>query len=151
MASDVYNQPLKLTIEEGQQAMKAHAREKGYRLHVKYPVINRNILSQILCDSEFVKYPTSILYDRSRIESGLFAVAEKIFDAEHPRYVIYVHDFFKFMPDKLPHLVLYHLVSVNYGDFASDEAALEFGSAALNCDKEAYYQMLCELSDLIAD
>lgn len=94
-------------------------------------------------------YPTSVVYDSSKIEPGYFAIAEKIFDDSKPRYVIYVHEFFKNTPTQLPHMVLYHLVTVNYGDFASDEAGLGFGSSALNCDKEEYYQVLCQLADVL--
>ncbi len=49
----------------------------------------------------------------------------------------------------MPALVLYHVVSVNYGDFASGNEAEEFASAALGMDKEEYYQYLCRLVDSI--
>jgi hypothetical protein len=49
----------------------------------------------------------------------------------------------------VPPLVFYHLVTVNYGEYASYNEAEEFGSAALGMNKEEYYQLLCHLTDHI--
>jgi hypothetical protein len=46
-------------------------------------------------------------------------------------------------------LVLYHLVLINYGDFASPEDAEIFGSNALGLSKDQYYQALCAMADEI--
>lgn len=51
--------------------------------------------------------------------------------------------------DRVPLLVLYQLVLVNYGEFASAEDAECFGAAALGMAREEYYQGLCELADQI--
>jgi hypothetical protein len=47
----------------------------------------------------------------------------------------------------VPHIVLYQLVLVNYGDFASADDAETFGAAALGLAKDEYYQTLCRLAD----
>jgi hypothetical protein len=47
----------------------------------------------------------------------------------------------------VPALVLYQLVLVNYGDFASPDDAEAFGAAALGISREAYYQMVCQAAD----
>jgi hypothetical protein len=44
-------------------------------------------------------------------------------------------------------LVLYQLVLVNYGEFASPEDAESFGAAAVGLDREEYYERLCALAD----
>ena len=49
--------------------------------------------------------------------------------------------------ENVPQLVLYQLVLVNYGEFASPEDAETFGAAALGLDREEYYERLCELAD----
>jgi hypothetical protein len=47
-------------------------------------------------------------------------------------------------------LVLYHLVVVNYGAFASAEDAEQFGAAAVGLTVADYYRLLCESADQLA-
>jgi hypothetical protein len=49
--------------------------------------------------------------------------------------------------EQVPLLVLYQLVLVNYGAFASSDDAETFGAAALGLTKEEYYGTLCRLAD----
>jgi hypothetical protein len=49
--------------------------------------------------------------------------------------------------ERVPWLVLYQLVVVNYGEFASAEDAETFGAAALGLSKDDYYGQLCEWAD----
>ena len=58
-----------------------------------------------------------------------------------------VHPFFETTLDRVPLLVLYQLVSVNYGGFASAEDAEIFGAAALGLDREDYYATVCAMAD----
>jgi hypothetical protein len=44
-------------------------------------------------------------------------------------------------------LILYQLVAVNYGKFASDSDAERFGAAALGMEVDAYYHYICQLAD----
>jgi hypothetical protein len=60
---------------------------------------------------------------------------------------IYVHPFFDSNPPDAVVLVLYQLVVVNYGPFASSEDAKAFGAAALGLSEDAYYARLCEIAD----
>jgi hypothetical protein len=46
--------------------------------------------------------------------------------------------------------VLYQLVLVNYGEFASADDAETFGAHALGLAKDDYYQALCRLADEIS-
>ena len=60
---------------------------------------------------------------------------------------MYVHPFFMTQLPQVPSLVLYQLVLVNYGEFASPDDAETFGASALGMGKDEYYQKLCELTD----
>ena len=62
-------QPLKLTLEDGQKAAGAHALEKGYQLHQKYgKFIDYDVILKILKDDQFVRYPTQLVFDSTKIE-----------------------------------------------------------------------------------
>jgi hypothetical protein len=47
----------------------------------------------------------------------------------------------------VPYLVLYQLVLVNYGEFASPDDAETFGASALGLEREEYYAALCRMAD----
>lgn len=142
----------KLTIEDGRKALGAHVLEKGYQLRKKYnKFIDYDTLLKILKDEEFVRFPTRIVFRSDMLEDGMFAMAQQVSDKASDGYVIYVHEYFKNRLDDLPALILYHLVTVNYGDFATFNEAEEFGSAALGMGKDEYYQLLCHLADQISN
>ncbi len=63
---------------------------------------------------------------------------------------MYVHPAFFSELDRVPWLVLYQLVLVNYGEFASATDAEIFGAAALGLDPEEYYGALCQMSDQLS-
>ncbi len=141
---------MKLTLEDGQKAASAHALERGYQVHQKYgKFIDYEALLKILKDDEFVRYPTQIKFDSTKIESEMFGFAQRISTDINDGYIIYIHDFFENRQCDLPALVLYHLVCVNYGDFATHNEAEEFASSALGMEKEYYYQYVCRLTDSI--
>lgn len=142
--------PPQLTLEDGRRALGVHLLEKGRKLRRKYGrFIDDETLFRILDDREFVRFPARIVFDSSKIEKGMFAAAQKISGGSSDGYVIFVHEYFKTRRGDLPAAVFYHLVTVNYGDFATPDEAEEFGSAALGLDKEYYYQYLCRLADQI--
>ena len=63
---------------------------------------------------------------------------------------MHVHPFFMMQLEQVPLLVLYQLVLVNYGAFASPDDAETFGAAALGLSKDEYYHTLCGLADELA-
>lgn len=101
----------------------------------------------MLNDAEFIRFPTKLLFDKTILEKGQFATAFK--NENTSEYIIYIHPYFKKQLDVIPALVLYHLVVVNYGDFANYEDAEIFASTVLNMDQEEYYQYICNLTDQI--
>lgn len=140
----------KLTLEDGQKAASAHALERGYQVRQKYgKFIDYETLLEILKDDEFVRYPTQIKFDSAGIDSGMFGFAQRVSKDINDGYVIYIHDFFENKKDDVPALVLYHVVCVNYGDFATHNESEEFASSALGMEKEDYYQYICRLADSI--
>ncbi len=142
--------PLNITLEDGRRALGVHALQKGSDLRKKYgSFLDYETILKIFKDEEFVRFPTRIIFDSSKIERGMFAVLEKERDEPVKNYVLYVHEHFKKRLGDLPAIVLYHLVMVNYGDFATYNEAEEFGSAALGMEKDYYYQYLCRLADQI--
>jgi hypothetical protein len=60
---------------------------------------------------------------------------------------MHVHPFFLTQLPQVPCLVLYQLVVVNYGEFASADDAETFGAAVLGLSRDEYYHVLCETAD----
>lgn len=143
---------LTLTAEDAKQSLTAHVASKGEEIHAKYgPHIGWSELQQILADRACVRYPCEIVFDENQLSPGEFA--HPVQKGEHPEdgFTMYVHPLLMTQLERVPHAVLYPLVLVNYGEFASPEDAETFGAAALGLDREAYYQTLCELADDLAE
>lgn len=142
----------KLTLEDGKRALSDHIVDKACEIQNKYGLeINYDVLTQLIKDPDFVKFPAVIKFDNTKVDPGLFAVTEEDPDSKERAYIIYIHDFFKDRPEDLPMLVLYHIVTINYGDFAIAEDAELFAASVLAMDKEAYYEKLCAIVDQIPD
>jgi hypothetical protein len=139
-----------LTVDDFQQSLNGHVASKGDEIHEKYgPHIGWSELLKILEDRAVVRYPCEIVFDAAPLQEGEFA--HPIANGEQPEdgFKIFVHPFFALQLPLISYLVLYQLVMVNYGDFASADDAETFGSHALGLPKDDYYQTLCELTDQI--
>jgi len=136
-----------LRAEDAKESLAAHASAKGEEIHARYPVLGWAELSRLLQDRVCVRYPCEIKFDASSLQPGecIFPMAQ----GEKPEdgYVLHVHPRFMARLEEVVPLVLYQLVLVNYGPFASAEDAEFFGSAALGISREEYYEMLCQLHD----
>src|SRR6185503_6349933 len=113
-----------LTTEDGRQSLHAHAAAKGLEIREKYgPHIGWTELQRILQDRSCVRYPCEIVFDAAGLQPGEFA--HPVAKGEQPEagFTIFVHPLFMMRLDRLPSLVLYQLVLVNYGDFASADDA----------------------------
>jgi hypothetical protein len=140
--------PTQLTAEDARQSLNAHVAAKGLELREKYgPHIGWQDLPRILQDRAFVRYPCEIVFDSAPLYPGEFA--HPVAKGEKPEdgFTLYVHPFFLPHLEQVPGLVLYQLVLVNYGRFASAEDAETFGAAALGLSKDEYYEMICRLAD----
>ena len=137
-----------LTVDDARQSLNAHVASKGAEIHEKFgPKIGWNELLQILEDRTLVRYPCEIVFDAELLQAGEFA--HPVAKGERPEdgFKMCVHPFFMTDLQRVPFLVLYQLVLVNYGEFAAPEDAETFGASALGLSSEAYYQALCKMTD----
>jgi hypothetical protein len=139
-----------LTSEDARRSLSEHAAEKGAEIRAKYgPQIGWVELGRILKDRACVRYPCEIVFDAAGLEPGEFAHPVPTGQRPEEGFTMFVQPRFMSQLEDLPLLVLYELVLVNYGPFASAEDAESFGAAALGMEREDYYQALCRLADQI--
>ena len=141
-----------LTVDDFQQSLIAHVAAKGDEVREKFgPDIGWNELLRILEDRSVVRYPCEIVFDAAPLQEGEFA--HPVANGVQPEagFKICVHPFFATQLSRVPNLVLYQLVLVNYGDFASSDDAEIFGANALGIPKDDYYKALCDMADEIGE
>jgi hypothetical protein len=141
---------IQLTAEDARQSLNGHVAAKGREIRAKYgPHIGWKELLRIMADRACVRYPCEIVFDAGPLEPGEFA--HPVAKGERPEdgFTMYVHPFFMTQLERVSSLVLYQLVLVNYGEFASADDAETFGAAALGISRDEYYAMLCEMADEI--
>ena len=137
-----------LTVDDFKQSLNSHVAAKGEEIRARYgPHIGWQELEAMLQDRSAVRYPCEIVFDAASLHEGEFAHPLPNGDDPEDGFKICVHPFFSSQPDRVPYLVLYQLVLVNYGPFASADDAETFGASVLGLSKEEYYQALCEMAD----
>lgn len=141
----------RLDAKDAERALGDHAYEKGLAIHDTYgPRLNWDSLLNMLDNRECVRYPCKIKFDSSQLQRGEFAYPHPLGERPEEGFIIHVHEHFESRKNDLPALVLYQLVAVNYGKFASDADAERFGAAALGMEVDAYYHYVCRLADDIS-
>jgi len=141
-----------LTADDARESLTSHVAAKGEEIRAKYgPHIGWSQLQQILQDRACVRYPCEIVFDAAPLSDGEIGYPAPKGGGPEEGFTIYIHPFFALQPERVPHLVLYQLVVVNYGEFASSDDAEIFGAAVLGLSKDEYYQGVCELADQIAE
>ena len=139
-----------LTAEDARQSLRDHVATKGQEVRAKFgPHFGWAELNQLLNDRTLVRYPCTIAFDALPLQADEFAYPEPLGPCPDDGFRICVHPRFETDLDSVPALVLYQLVAVNYGDFATPDDAEAFGSAALGLNREEYYQRLCQLADQV--
>lgn len=140
----------KLTEEDCLKALHSHAAEKGCAIFENYgPVITDAILQEILANDELTRFPVELKFSSGNIPAEMFGVVSENKTEGKLTYTMHIHEHFKNETGVLPFLVLYLLVSVNYGSAADCEVAEIFASSALGMDQDDYYNQLCALADSI--
>ena len=143
---------IQLTAEDARQSLNGHVAAKGREIRAKYgPHIGWKELLRILADRACVRYPCEIVFDAGSLEPGEFAHPAAKGERPEEGFTMYVHPFFMTQLEHVSGLVLYQLVLVNYGEFASADDAETFGAAALGISRNEYYQILCGLADQVGD
>src|ERR1043166_6894641 len=116
-----------LTAEDAKQSLNAHVAAKGAEIFEKYgPHIGWKELLRILEDRTCVPYPCQVLPAPTPLppsdgERGpTLDTRHSTLSPDHPDdgFTIFVHPYYMTQLDRVPHLVLYQLVAVNYGEFA---------------------------------
>jgi hypothetical protein len=141
-----------LTAEDARQSLNGHVAAKGREIRAKYgPHIGWPELLRIMADRACVRYPCEIVFDAGPLNPGEFA--HPVAKGERPEegFTMFVHPVFLTQLQQVPCLVLYQLVLVNYGEFASADDAETFGAAVLGLSQHEYYDTLCELAGRICD
>lgn len=139
-----------LTTDDARQSLNAHVAAKGAEIREKYgPHIGWTQLLRLLEDRAYVRYPCTIVFDAAPLNPGEFAHPVAKGDRPEDGFTMYVHPFFMTRLPQVPYLVLYQLVSVNYGEFASPDDAETFGASVLNLPGDEYYSALCKMADQV--
>ena len=139
-----------LTAEGAQQSLTAHVEAKGLEIFVKYGAsFGWAELQALLNDRAYVRYPCEIVFDGAPLNPGEFAYPMPKGNTPEEGFTMFVHPVFMLELARVPALVLYHLVTVNYGEFASSDDAETFGAAALGLTRDEYYAMMCECADRV--
>jgi hypothetical protein len=140
-----------LTADDAKQSLNAHVAAKGCELREKHgPHIGWKELVRVLEDRTCVRYPCEIVFDAAPLGAGEFAHPVARSDRPEDGFTMFVHPFFMTHLQRVPYLVLYQLVLVNYGEFASPDDAETFGASALGISRDEYYAALCEMADEIS-
>jgi len=140
-----------LSSRDASDSLNAHVAAKGHEIHQRYgPHVGWKELQKVLQDPACVRYPCEIVFDDKELQAG--ECAHPVCNGERPEdgFKMFVHPVFMTQLDRVPHLVLYQLVLVNYGEFAATEDAETYGANALGLARDDYYATLCELADSIA-
>lgn len=128
--------------------MTAHVEAKGQEILEKYgPEMGWDALMAVLKDKACVRYPCELRFDAGPLQPGEMAYPVPSGQRPEDGFVVCVHPYFATQRQRVPAIVLYQLVAVNYGDFASPDDAETFGAAALGRPKEEYYKELCAMAD----
>lgn len=134
--------------EDVRQSLSTHVAERGTEIFRKYgPRIGWDELLRLLDDRACVRYPCRIVFDTAHLQPGEFAYPVRLGEQPEDGFTMHVHPVFQTRLDAVPALVLYQLVLLNYGPFASADDAEVFGAAALGMSRDEYYTKVCELAD----
>jgi hypothetical protein len=140
----------RLNADDARQSLSAHVATRGAEIFAKYgPRIGWSELQRILQDRACVRYPCAVAFDPAPLQEGEWAYPKPKGDKPEDGFVIHLHPLFMTQMDRVAYWVLYQLVVVNYGQFASSDDAEIFGAAALGISREQYYQSLCNMADLL--
>jgi hypothetical protein len=140
--------PTQLTADDARQSLSGHLAARAAEVRAKYgPNPGWPELLRMLQDRACVRYPCDIVFDAAPLLPG--ELAHPIPKGERPEdgYLMHVQPCFQTRLDDALHLVLYQLVLVNYGPFASADDAEAFGAGVLGLSRDDYYQALCRLAD----
>lgn len=143
--------PIAEFVEEGRQALNAHAADRAAAARRKYRITTSEsfaaVLDDCLADRAFVRHPTRLVFEFG--EMALHQFAQPGPDPRDPEHavVLYLRPALKDRPDLVALAVAYMIPVINYGDMAGDADCLLHGATLLGLSQEDYYARLCALAD----
>jgi hypothetical protein len=139
------------TAQDARLALGSHAAATGAEIHRKYgPQIAWAEVLRILEDRTCVRYPCEIAFDSAPLQPGEFAYPVQKGTRPEEGFTVYLHPRCRVDLQSAAMLVLYQLVVINYGPFASADDAESFGAAALGLPRDEYYRLICQFADRLA-
>lgn len=136
-----------LQSEGGRQGLRVQMAARAAEIHQKYgPDLDWNQLLRLLEDRSLVPFSCEIRFDAEPLLAGEFAHTLPRGPRNEDGFTIYIHPCYVDQLARVPYLVLYQLVLINYGTEVTADDAEMFGSRALGLTKDQYYSALCELS-----
>lgn len=137
-----------LTAADARQSLTMHVEAKGVEVYLKYgPQLGWSELHGLLADRAYVRYPCEIVFDATGLLPGECAHPAQRGELPEDGFTMCVHPRFEHQLERVVYLVLYQLVALNYGEFASAHDAETFGAAALGLTRDEYYFELCSMAD----
>ena len=137
-----------LTAQDARQSLIAHVEAKGIEVYLKYgPQLGWGELQRLVADRNYVRYPCEIVFEAAPLLPGELAHPVPKGPLPEDGFTLCVQPIFMLQLDRIAHVVLYQLVAVNYGQFASSDEAETFGAAALGLTRDEYYAELCALAE----
>jgi hypothetical protein len=139
-----------LTADDVRQSLNAHVAGKAAEIRARYgPDLGWPALQRLLRDRTQVRYPCDLVFDGGPLQPGECAHPVAKGRCPEDGFILFVHPVFLAQLQQVPLLVLYQLVVVNYGEFASSDDAETFGAGALGLSRDDYYRRLCALAEQV--
>jgi hypothetical protein len=149
MSEDQYQHDGVPDASEVAQLLWAHADATAERIIADFEggLSPRN-LEQFLASGDYLRYPTSIVFDASPLEAHQFA--EPVFCAQgsdrscrlHVRPVYARH------AEHLPYIVAYMAAVIMYGDAADADLCEHLGAMLMQETRDVFYERICAIADL---
>ncbi len=131
-------------------ALFEHARYAALRARKRLGApLNAHNLYIFLTDTECLRYPTSIVFDRNNLEPHQFAQPLHIAAKQGLTCELHVDPQLNDTPDLLYLVVAYMAAVINYGEAATSELAEMQGALLTGMDQEDFYEKICAIADSI--
>jgi len=135
-------------LPDTRPSLTAHVADKAAKVREKYgPNFAQHELNLLLADRAYVRYPCRLSFDPAPLLPGEMAHPVALGDRPEDGFVMHVHPRFAGQWERVVAAVLYQLVVVNYGGFASAQDAETFGAGVLGLSRDEYYHALCAMAD----
>ncbi|MBI5691890.1 MAG: hypothetical protein HZC55_17555 [Verrucomicrobia bacterium] len=139
-----------LSAADARQSLTDHVVARGLEALTRYgPHLGWDALQRLLLDRTQVRYPCTVVFSEAGLLPGELAHPAPCGDRPEDGFLLHVHPCFQSNRDEAAAVVLYQLVLVNYGEFASAHEAESYGAAALGLTRDEYYDWMCRLAERV--